>query len=88
MAEFAGNSIYWLFWALILLCYAWLLMHHKKRIQAFLLGSVTGILSLILLHCFGETIGFAPTLSAANLTLSGVLGVPGTLLLTAAHFLT
>jgi hypothetical protein len=61
-------------------------MHHTKRIRAFLLGSVTGLASLLLLHLFGKGIGFAPTLSTANLALSALLGIPGTLLLMAAHF--
>ena len=88
MTEFLKAHLYLLCWLLAVICYFWLLMHHKKRVRAFLLGSVTGLASLLLLHLFGESIGFAPTLSTANLILSALLGVPGTLLLMAAHFFT
>ena len=87
MTEFLTNHLYELFWALMILCMLWLLMHHRKRIRAMLLGSVTGLASL-LLHMFGDAIGYAPTLSAANLAVSGILGIPGTLLLAAAHYFT
>ena len=86
MAEFLINHLYELFWVLMVLCLVWMLMHHKKRIRAFLLGSTTGLASLLLLHFFGDAVGFAPTLCAANLTLSGLFGVPGTLLLVAGHY--
>lgn len=88
MTEFLTGHLYMLLWVLAALCCLWLLMHHKKRIRAFLLGSSTGLASLLLLHFFGDVIGFAPTLSAANLALSALLGVPGTLLLMAAHYFT
>ena len=88
MTEFLTNHLYELFWALMILCMLWLLMHRRKRIRAMLLGSVTGLASLLLLHMFGDAIGYAPTLSAANLAVSGILGIPGTLLLAAAHYFT
>ena len=88
MTDFMTNHLYWLFWVLAVLCYGWLLMHHRKRIRALLLGSVTGLASLLLLHGFGDAIGFAPTLCASNLAVSGILGVPGTLLLVAGHYFT
>lgn len=87
MTEFLTNHLYALFWAFLGLCLFWLYLHHKKRIRAFLLGSVTGLASLLVLHFFGDAIGFAPTLSGTNLALSALLGVPGTALLVAAHFL-
>ena len=88
MTEFLTNHLYALFWALAALCLVWLLMHHKKRIRAFLLGSLTALASLLLLHFFGDAIGYAPTLSLTNLSAAGILGVPGTMLLMAAHYFT
>ena len=88
MTEFLTNHLYALFWALAALCLVWLLMHHQQRIRAFLLGSLTGLASLLLLHFFGDAIGYAPTLSLTNLSAAGILGVPGTMLLMAAHYFT
>lgn len=88
MTDFMKEHLYELFWALAILCMLWLLMHHRKRIRAFLLGSGAGLASLLLLHCCGDAIGFAPTLSLTNLSAAGFLGVPGVLLLMAAHYFT
>ena len=37
-------------------------------------------MSFVLLHLFGEGIGFSPTLCTTNLPLSAILGIPGTAL--------
>ena len=84
--EFFTHHIYALFWVFAVLCMLLFYIRHKKRIRAFLLGGSAGLLSLVLLHFFGERIGHAPHFSAANLLLSVLLGVPGTLLTMAAHF--
>ncbi len=71
---------YLLFWTFAILCVLLFYIRHKKRIRTFLLGSVTGLASLILLHLFGDAIGYAPTLSLTNLALAVFLGIPGTAL--------
>ena len=86
MPEFWEAHTYALLWCFAGLCALLFYMHHKKRIRAFLLGSITGLTALVLLHCFGDAIGYAPTLSTANLALSALLGVPGTALIMAAHY--
>ena len=86
MTEFLTSHQYTLFWALAVLCMVWFFLHNRKRIRAMLLGSVTGLASLIAAHCFGGLIGYAPSLCAANLAVSAMLGVPGTLLILAVHF--
>ncbi len=88
MTEFLTAHLYLLFWLLAGLCLLWLYMHLKRRILSLLLGSLTGLASLVLLHLFGGAVGFVPPLNLTNLLVSGLLGVPGTLLLTAAHFFT
>ncbi len=61
----------------------------RRRIRTFLLGSTSGLASLILLHCYGGAVGFAPTLCWFNLAVSVFLGVPGVVLLYIAElFLT
>lgn len=86
MTEFLTDHLYWLFWLFAVLCALLFYLHHKKRIRAFLLGSASGITALLLLHFFGDAIGYAPSLCAANLALSALLGVPGTALLVAVHY--
>lgn len=78
--SFLIENTYWLFWGFALLCAVLFYIRHRKRIRAFLLGSVTGLASLVLLHLFGGSIGFSPALNATNLLLSAILGIPGTAL--------
>ncbi len=80
MMKFLIAHTYALFWIFVGLCTLFFYLRHKKRIRAFLLGSMTGLMSLVLLHLFGEGIGFAPTLCTTNLLLSTILGIPGTAL--------
>lgn len=84
--EFLANHTYALFWGFAALCAALFYIRHKKRIRAFLLGGASGLTALMLLHLFGDRIGYTPTLSAVNLIVAVLLGVPGTLLTMAAHF--
>ncbi len=56
-------------------------IRQRKRIRCFLLGSISGIASLVLLHFFGDAIGYAPTLCLFNLAVAAFLGVPGVILL-------
>ena len=70
------EKTYLLLWGFAGLCMLLFYLRQRKRIRAFLLGSVTGIVSLFALHLFGGS--SAPTLSAANLLLAVFLGLPGT----------
>lgn len=78
--QFLIDNTYWLFWGFALLCAAWFYIRHKKRIRTFLLGSVTGLASLVLLHLYGGSIGFSPSLCRTNILLSVIFGIPGTAL--------
>lgn len=78
--QFLIDNTYWLFWGFAALCMAFFYIRHRKRIRAFLLGSVTGLASLVLLHLYGGSIGFSPSLCWTNILLSVVLGIPGTAL--------
>lgn len=71
---------YGLFWGFAILCAALFYIRHRKRIRAFLLGSITGLTSLVLLHLYGGSIGFSPSLCTTNILLSTILGIPGTAL--------
>lgn len=86
MLELLSSHLYELFWTFAVLCVLVFYIRCKKRIRAFLLGCVTGITALCLLHWFGDAIGFAPSLNLTNLALSALLGVPGAALVMAVHF--
>ena len=79
--DFLRNYFYWLLWIAGILCLLIFYIFHKKRMRAFLLGSSTGLILLFLLHFYGETIGFAPTLCTTNLLTCGIFGIPGVALL-------
>ncbi len=53
----------------------------RKRIRTFLIGCISGLSALVLLHFYGGAIGFTPTLCAFNLIISALLGIPGVVLL-------
>ncbi len=53
----------------------------RKRIRSFLLGGSSGLAALLLLHFYGDAVGFTPTLCLANLLISVFLGIPGVALL-------
>lgn len=76
---------YLLLWSFAGLCLLLFYLRQRKRIRAFLIGSSTGLASLLLLHLFGAPIGIAPTLCTANLLIAGLLGVPGTALIVLAE---
>ncbi len=56
-------------------------IRQRHRIRTFLLGSISGVSVLVLLHFYGGFIGFTPSLSAFNLIFSAILGIPGVVLL-------
>ncbi len=56
-------------------------IRQKRRIRTFLLGGASGVSVLVLLHFFGNFIGFAPTLCLYNIVFSAILGIPGVALL-------
>ncbi|HAJ98094.1 MAG TPA: hypothetical protein DCO72_10210 [Ruminococcus sp.] len=74
-------NAYWLLWGFIGLWVILFYIRHKKKIRSFLLGSATGLTSLVLLHIFGGAIGYAPTLSLTNIILCGLLGIPATVMM-------
>ena len=86
MLELLSSHLYELFWVFAVLCVLVFYIRCKKRLRAFLLGGVTGLTTLCLLHFFGEAIGYAPSLNLTNLALSVLLGVPGAVLVMAVHF--
>ncbi|MBR1554729.1 MAG: pro-sigmaK processing inhibitor BofA family protein [Oscillospiraceae bacterium] len=85
---FFRNYLYWMLWGICLLILLFFYIKRQKPVRTFLLGSITGLTALFLLHFYGEGIGFAPTLCAANLLTSTFLGISGTILILLTHALT
>ena len=58
--EFFRTYLYWLLWGTGI--FILFLFYHKRQkpIRTFLLGAVTGLTALFLLHFYGGIIGFAP----------------------------
>ncbi len=86
--EFFRNYLYWMLWGIAFLILLVFYIKRQKPVRTFLLGSITGLTALFLLHFYGEAIGFAPTLCTTNLLTSSVLGIPGTALIILTHALT
>ena len=86
--EFFRNYFYWMLWGMSILIFILFYIKRQKPVRTFLLGSITGLTALFLLHFYGEMIGYAPTLSITNLLTSTILGIPGTALIIFAHVLT
>lgn len=86
--EFFRSYLYWLLWGTGILILFLFYIRRQQPIRTFLLGSVTGLTVLFLLHFYGESIGFAPELCTTNLLTSSLLGIPGTALIILSHALT
>lgn len=76
---------YLLLWSFAGLCLLLFYLRQRKRVQAFLFGSLSGLVALLAMHLLGGSL--APTLSMANLLLAVFLGVPGTALSVLAELL-
>ncbi|MBR0483882.1 MAG: pro-sigmaK processing inhibitor BofA family protein [Oscillospiraceae bacterium] len=85
---FFRNYLYWILWGICLLILFFFYIKRQKPVRTFLLGSITGLTVLFLLHFYGEAIGFAPELCTVNLLTSIFLGIPGTAFLLLTHALT
>ena len=86
--EFFRTYLYWLLWGTGILILLIFYIKRQKPIRTFLLGSVTGLTALFLLHFYGKAIGFAPELCITNLLTSSLFGIPGTALIILTHALT
>lgn len=59
----------------------WEYLRRKHKLRAMLLGTLSGIAALTLLHTYGEPIGFVPPLTVFTVCTAAVGGIPGVLLL-------
>ena len=86
--EFFRNYFYYFLWLtafFILFCFY---IKRQKPVRTFLLGGSTGLTALFLLHFYGETLGYAPSLCITNLLTSLFFGIPGTAVILLSHVLT
>ncbi len=59
----------------------------KHTVRSALAGMLTGGAALILLHYFGDSLGYAPPVNLFNTAVSLVLGVPGAALIMAVNLI-
>lgn len=57
----------------------------KHTIKSVFFGMLSGGTVLVLMHYFGNHIGFTPPLNLFNTMVSLVLGIPGVILITAVN---
>jgi|GEM_PF-604860 len=62
-------------------------LRHKRKLAAVLIGTASGIATLLLLHFYGEPLGFTPPLTAFTVGTAAVGGIPAVLLLALLNLL-
>ncbi|MGN0622002.1 MAG: pro-sigmaK processing inhibitor BofA family protein [Porcipelethomonas sp.] len=65
-----------------------MLVYYGRRKKTFIsafFGMTSGCAALVLLHYFGDHIGFCPDINMFNTVISLVLGIPGTALIMVAN---
>lgn len=59
----------------------------KNTVKSALSGMLSGGAALVLLHYFGDNLGYAPPVNLFNTAVSLVLGVPGAALIMAVNLI-
>ncbi|GHU54377.1 hypothetical protein FACS1894132_08920 [Clostridia bacterium] len=68
----------WVIVGLIMLVYY---AKRKRTLTSSIVGMGSGMVALLLLHYFGESINFTPELSLFNTMTALILGVPGVIMM-------
>ncbi|MCI7803726.1 MAG: pro-sigmaK processing inhibitor BofA family protein [Oscillospiraceae bacterium] len=74
----------WVVSAIIMIIYY---ARRKHTVRSALSGMLSGGAALILLHYFGDNLGYAPPVNLFNTAVSLVLGVPGAALIMAVNLI-
>lgn len=72
----------WVFVGLAILVYYG---KRKHTVRSAVAGMLSGGISLLLLHYFGGSIGYAPPVNLFNTAVALILGIPGTAAIMAAN---
>lgn len=59
----------------------------KHTVRSAFSGMLSGAAALILLHYFGDNLGYAPPVNLFNTGVSLVLGIPGAVLIMAVNLI-
>ncbi len=59
----------------------------KKSFSSAFFGMTSGCAALVLLHYFGDYVGYAPDINMFNTAVSLILGIPGAALIMAVNML-
>lgn len=74
----------WVVSAIIMIIYY---ARRKHTVRSALSGMLSGGAALLLLHYFGDNLGYAPPVNLFNTAVSLVLGVPGAALIMAVNLI-
>jgi hypothetical protein len=75
------DIVFWGIWAVAGIA---MLIYYTKRKHTFvssICGMGLGMIGLVILHYFGDVVGYAPELSMFNTMTALILGVPGVILM-------
>ena len=78
--------IFWGIWAVLGVIMLLYYLRRKRRVLSLLVGAVSGLLALLVVHYGGSLVGISPVLNPLHLVQSAVLGVPGVILMVVLHF--
>lgn len=59
----------------------------KNTIRSAFVGMLSGVAALVLLHYFGDRIGYSPPVNMFNTGVALTLGIPGTALIMAVNII-
>lgn len=76
-----NDIVFWAIWILVGILMLIFYAKRKKSLKSTLFGMVTGVSSLLLLHYFGEGLGYQPSLNLFNTMTALILGVPGVIMM-------
>lgn len=74
----------WVVSAIIMIIYY---ARRKHTVRSALSGMLSGGAALLLLHYFGDNLGYSPPVNLFNTAVSLVLGVPGAALIMAVNLI-
>lgn len=82
-----NDIIYKVIWAALGIIMIIYYARRKHTVRSAVTGMLSGAAALILLHYFGDNLGYAPPVNLFNTAVSLVLGIPGTALIMAVNLI-
>lgn len=76
-----NDFLFWAVWAAAGIVMIAFYAKRKHTVKSALSGMLSGAAALLLLHYFGDNIGYQPSLNLFNTMTALVLGVPGVIIM-------